>query len=1207
MIGGLMASSINEGISMKGNNVKDQVPEGNDHLTYQEIADCFAGNLAAEQLRRIRRHCIQCVDCRERLTLVMESLQPDDQIDHSPEFARLLKSGELAAEKALRPQHTAGETASQKKPAIWSSITDWFLTRRRIAVTVIAAVVLAAPVWFLWRRNQPVERAMASLRNVWMVNRPIEPRVTGDFPHLPFDRARGANLQAPANKEPINRDQLMAAEAELKREVADKGSASSRHALARLYLLKSEFDDAEEQLKQVLKEESRNATAHVDLAAVYYEKGVQGRSVTTLSEAAKECQQAIEIDPKLPEAWFNLALIHERMTLMTEAQKDWERYLEIDSTSQWAEEARARLQKLRQRSVLQEPQQEKVAERLLAAESGNNESTIRRLLEENFSEVSDLIGGLFLDEYLKAVRRDRLTAEKHHRLLIHLAKLISETKGDAYFSDLLGFVDNSDTVRLGTIREVRDRLRQGESKHRAGQYVQAVEFFAAAKQIAERIGDDCHAEAAMCGMARIHTPQTETSEMPGIRKRLLFEAKRRRHLQMQARALLALTNQYAVERKMSLFLESAIQAHKIADQMNDTDLVVSSLRYIGVAYSNLGEKEQGLKAHYSATQLLYDRPVSYLRACQSYVLFAMSLADYGHYHEAQDYQREALPFCRRSNNLSVYLPAIGRAGKYAALTGQTKESLRLLQEALSEAERDSQTPSAQILLVDLYISLGEALVKNKRFDEAESAYEKAREMIGRRKHLRYLSAIYHGLASAFLAQGKIKEAEAQLKESIALTELSRGNITAATERSAYVSNSLDVYQSMVDFQYFQKNSPERAFDYSESYRNRELLDLIANTQEIRWENNKKDLELTTSFKPLTLSKIQKKIPADTAILAYAITEYHLLVWIINQKSLLPADLSSDPAQLHAMVSNYLGALRERRNPDSLDALAKNLYRILIQPVAEHLKPYRNLVIIPDGILGSLPFAALVAPDSRYLLEDYTLIVDPSASILVRTLERSQSEKLKPAASLLTVSDPEFDRGLFPKLLPLPKAGEEIGEVRSLYPISSSLQGPQATKDAFLRLAGNFDVIHLATHSVVNSKEPLLSAIVLAVNNRNPETDSILHAYEIFRFRLPHTRLVILSSCDSLVNQQSGHNGLGGLAHAFFRAGAPTVIGSLWEVSDESAAILMSKFHRFWRTSKLSAGEALRQAQLEFLHSANERWRPPVYWAAFVVSGDGITI
>src|SRR5262245_46354434 len=99
MIGGVMASSINEDISMKGTHVNNQVPEGNDHLTYQGIADCFTGALPAEQLRLLQRHCIQCADCRERLTLVMEALQPDDQIDHSPEFAELLRSGELAAEK----------------------------------------------------------------------------------------------------------------------------------------------------------------------------------------------------------------------------------------------------------------------------------------------------------------------------------------------------------------------------------------------------------------------------------------------------------------------------------------------------------------------------------------------------------------------------------------------------------------------------------------------------------------------------------------------------------------------------------------------------------------------------------------------------------------------------------------------------------------------------------------------------------------------------------------------------------------------------------------------------------------------------------------------------------------------------------------------------------------------------------------------------
>jgi CHAT domain-containing protein len=1087
-------------------------------------------------------------------------------------------------------------------------IADWLLAHRPIAATVIAVAVLTGPVWYLWQRNQPVERAMTSLRNVWTVSRPIEPRITGDFPHLPFDRARGASSQATVNKELINRDQLMAAEAELKREVADKGSAKSRHALAKLYLLQSEFDDAEEQLTQVLKEEPRDATAHVDLAAVYYEKGVRGRHVIALLEAAKECKKAIEIAPKLPEAWFNLALTHEQMMLMTDALKDWERYREIDSTSRWAEEARTRLQNLRQRAVPQEPQPEKVAEELLAASAGNNDAVIRRLLEENFTEVSDLIGGRFLDEYLKsAIEGNQREAEKRSQLLRHLAQMVREVKKDYYFSDLLRFVASSDPARLGKIREVREQLRQGETLHQEGLYVQALEVFTAAKSGAERIADDCHVEAAMYGLARIHTPQTETTEMSTVRRRLLSEADRRHHLQMKASALLALANQYNAELKLSSFLEASLQAHKIASQISDTDLIVVSLRRIGVAYSNLGEEEQGLQAHYSATQTLYSRPVNSLRACQTYVQFATSLADYSHYHEAQDYQRQALPFCQRSKNPSVYLPAIGRAGKYTALAGQPEEAVRLLREALPEAERYRQTKSAQILLVDLYLSLGDALVRDKRFGEAESVYEKAREMIGQKNHLKYLSAINRGLADALLPQGKIAEAEVALNKSIELTELSRGNVSAATGRSAFVSGMLNVYQSMVAFQYFQKKSPARAFDFSEIYRNGELLDLIAHSRELRWEENKNDLTLPTSTEALTLSQIQKDLPTSAQIVEYAITENHLLIWVTDRERWAAKSVSLPSIQLQAMVSDYLQALREHRSPDSLNVLAKKLYQILIQPVKAELNPHGNLVIIPDGILGSLPFAALVDPlSTRYLLEDYTLTVDPSANILVRMLERSQSRKRKTAESLLAVSDPEFDRMLFPTLPRLPKAGEEVRELHSLYPVYLQLENSRATKEEFLRMAGDFSVLHLATHSVVNTQEPLLSAIVLAAKNQATQTDSILQAHEIFRLKLPQTRLVILSSCNSLVNQQSGHNGLGGLAHAFFSAGAPTVIGSLWEVNDESAASLMSEFHRLWRGSKLNTGEALRQAQLGFLRSANERWRHPFYWAAFLVSGDGIT-
>jgi len=1204
---------------MKGNNVTSRTPEGNGHLTDQEIASYSAGALASEQERRVQRHCIDCAACREELTLVMRALQPDDSIDRRPEFAALLEAGVQSARKALRkypmaeaqpalPQGTAQGVESGRPAAPRNWLTGWFAPPRRLAFAALAcALLLALPAWWLWQRDRTVERAMTSLRKSWTINRPLESRVTGDFPPLPYERVRSAAAPTAA---PANQDQLLAAEVELKRAVADRGAPQARHALARLHLLKLELDQAETQLQQSLEAEPNNAAAHADMAALYYERGAADRSFPALARAAQEAQKAIALAPKLPEAWFNLALIHEQMLLMTEAQKDWERYLELDATSKWAEEARARLQKLRQRSVLQEPQPDKIAAELRTAFAARDDAALRRLLEEHFTEVTDLTSGRLMDEYLAATLEGKpAEAAQHHQLLQRLATSIRDTKGEHYFADLLRFVDSSTPPRLEKIRALRAQLQQGRAHFQAGRYMQAIQFALAAKDAAERIADVCHTEAALYDITRIYTPETETRKMSLLRRHLLSETVRHHHQQMQAKALLALANQYGAEHKMSRWLKTNLQANEIASRVDDTDLIVASLRDIGLAYSYIGEQEQGIKAHYASTQRLYSGSVSLLRACQAHAHFARSLANYGRFREAQAYQREALQFCRHCNP-TIYLSAIGRAGKYAALAGEAGESLRLFQQALTEAERYSQITGTKLLSLDLYLSLGDALVKNQRFSEAESAYDQAREKLGRVNNLYYHSAIQHGLAAALLPQGKIREAEAALNRSIQLTESSRDNVSVATGRSAFVSSQLNVYQSMVAFQYFYKHLPERAFEFSEIYRNRELYDLLSQAQEIRWEEKQQDLKLETSKQQLTLGQIQQKLPIDTQLVEYALTEKHLLVWVIDRERWLAESVPVTPDQLQAMVSAFLRAVRERRELSLLNAQARELYQLLIQPVARYLKPQRNLVIVPDGALNSLPFAALVAPASqRYLLEEYTLTISPSANILVELLERSRANRQKTIQSVLAVSDPEFDRRLFPGLARLPGADEEIKELHSLYRVCEALPRAQATREAFLRRAKNFDVLHLATHSLVNANEPLLSAIVLAVEKRKEATqpESLLAAHEIFRLRLPRTRLVILSSCNSLINQLSGHNGLGGLAHAFFSAGAPTVIGSLWEVNDESTASLMTAFHRNWRSAKLSVSQALRQAQLTLLHSPRESWRHPGYWAAFYVSGDGITI
>jgi CHAT domain-containing protein len=155
---------------------------------------------------------------------------------------------------------------------------------------------------------------------------------------------------------------------------------------------------------------------------------------------------------------------------------------------------------------------------------------------------------------------------------------------------------------------------------------------------------------------------------------------------------------------------------------------------------------------------------------------------------------------------------------------------------------------------------------------------------------------------------------------------------------------------------------------------------------------------------------------------------------------------------------------------------------------------------------------------------------------------------------------------------------------------------------------------------------LLSGIVLAGANREPkegEEDGILTALEVSEMELPKLELVVLSACETGLGKSASGEGLLGLQRAFQVAGARTVITSLWAVDDRATQALMGEFYRVaWDTENIvSRAEALRQAQLSLLKAGKRRGikpkavplnpgekieearLPPVYWAAFVLSGD----
>ena len=150
--------------------------------------------------------------------------------------------------------------------------------------------------------------------------------------------------------------------------------------------------------------------------------------------------------------------------------------------------------------------------------------------------------------------------------------------------------------------------------------------------------------------------------------------------------------------------------------------------------------------------------------------------------------------------------------------------------------------------------------------------------------------------------------------------------------------------------------------------------------------------------------------------------------------------------------------------------------------------------------------------------------------------------------------------------------------------------------------GTYQVIHFATHALINNQHPELSGLVLSLVDRDGRPrEGFLRLNDIYNLRLP-ADLVVLSACQTGLGQEIRGEGLIGLTRGFMYAGVPRVITSLWQVDDKATSELMGRFYQgMLGTTKLSAAAALRQAQIEMWRQKD--WQSPYYWAAFALQGE----
>jgi hypothetical protein len=292
-----------------------------------------------------------------------------------------------------------------------------------------------------------------------------------------------------------------------------------------------------------------------------------------------------------------------------------------------------------------------------------------------------------------------------------------------------------------------------------------------------------------------------------------------------------------------------------------------------------------------------------------------------------------------------------------------------------------------------------------------------------------------------------------------------------------------------------------------------------------------------------------------------------------------------------LAAGLTGAVR--RNALDMDERLYAVYEMLIAPVfPDGLDPtvYRHLIIVPDGVLHMVPFAALRAPDGAYLGERVALSVAPSASVWHRLQQAAP-----PLRSFLGFGNP-----LVPDQPPLQYAVTELREICKLLRTRgvdcvAYLDGDATESTLKSSIAGR-NMLHIAAHGAIATAEAFdFHGLLLA---RSTDDDGQMQAYEFRELDLREVALTVLSVCDSGTYRFGAGNELHGLLAAFLIAGAHNVVGALWPVDDAFACRLMIRFYMY--LVRKGAAEALRRARADLIaQGADVR-----DWASFVVVGPG---
>ncbi|MBN3905586.1 MAG: CHAT domain-containing protein [Nostoc sp. NMS1] len=385
-----------------------------------------------------------------------------------------------------------------------------------------------------------------------------------------------------------------------------------------------------------------------------------------------------------------------------------------------------------------------------------------------------------------------------------------------------------------------------------------------------------------------------------------------------------------------------------------------------------------------------------------------------------------------------------------------------------------------------------------------------------------------------------------------------------------------VYRQLVDLLLQSQGNSQLSFENLEKASNTIELLQIAELENF-FRNNCLNAQIRNPKKDPTAAIVYPFILPDRL---EVIVELPQQRWLHYTTPVVEKELETTLAQLQENLPKP-HTLRQ------VQSLSQKVYKWLIQPAEAALVETKTptLVFVLDGWLRNIPMAALY-DGKQYLVEKYNIALTPSLQLI----EPKPFEKeLKAIVAGLSEASSGFSA--------LPNVKLELEEIRSQVPSSILLNQEFTSKTLQNRINSlSFPIVHLATHGQFSSKAE--ETFLVAWNERIyvKKLNELVQTLE--QNRPEAIELLILSACQTAAGDEQAALGIAGVA---FQAGARSTIASLWNLDDESTAVLMSQFYQELANKNLTKAEVLRHAQLALLQ--NPKYKRPRFWAPYVLLGN----